>query len=224
MAYLSNDGVLPILHNLSATIGDGESVAIMGRSGAGKSTLLNILGLMVKPTSGRLIVGEHDTACLSNKQLAKLRNTHIGMVFQDFHLLSNMSALENVALPMMYAGHSRQRSLGVARELLDRVGLGERREHKPAQLSGGQKQRVAIARSMVNKPKILLADEPTGALDTSTGLEILRLLLTLSSEHQRTVVMVTHDPDAAALFSRQVLLEKENGVTQREFNSALTNA
>lgn len=212
---------LPVISCLTANIQAGESVAIMGQSGSGKSTLLNALGLMLEPTDGSLYIDGVDVGALSASARAQMRNQKIGMVFQDFHLLPHMTAEENVSLPLQYAGRSRAAALNVARDFLAEVGLSDRLHHKPAELSGGQRQRVAIARSLINRPQLILADEPTGALDSKTGRSVLQLLLDLAVIHGMTLIMVTHDPDAAALLSSQLLLTKAERALEPGFKTCL---
>jgi ABC-type lipoprotein export system ATPase subunit len=177
-------------------IGSGEFVAIMGPSGSGKSTLMNLLGCLDTPSSGTYLCAGVDVATLDAEERAALRLEKIGFVFQGFNLLPRMNALENVAMPMGYANIHREERLQRARDALEAVGLGERARHRPSELSGGQQQRVAIARALINRPPILLADEPTGALDSRAGEEILALFKRLQQE-DHTVVLITHDPDVA---------------------------
>ncbi|MBU1288577.1 MAG: ABC transporter ATP-binding protein [Alphaproteobacteria bacterium] len=182
---------------------EGEMTAIMGPSGSGKSTLMNLIGALDVPTSGELLIKGRPLSKLSRDELADLRNETIGFVFQQFNLLNRATALANVKLPLMYARTPVPDPVARARECLEMVGLGERMDHRPMQLSGGQQQRVAIARALAGRPSILLADEPTGALDTKTSEEIMDLLTGLSSEGI-TVVLVTHEPEVAAYASRQI--------------------
>lgn len=184
------------LHGVNLRIGSGEFVAIMGPSGSGKSTLMNLLGCLDTPSSGTYLCDGIDVATLDAEERAALRLEKIGFVFQGFNLLPRMNALENVAMPMGYANVHREERLQRAREALEAVGLGERAAHRPSELSGGQQQRVAIARALINRPPILLADEPTGALDSRTGEEILTLFKRLQQD-DHTVVLITHDPDVA---------------------------
>ncbi|ALN65794.1 ABC transporter family protein [Lysobacter antibioticus] len=193
------------LHGVEMSIARGEFVAIMGPSGSGKSTLMNLIGCLDTPTSGVYLCDGIDVASLDAEERAILRRDKIGFVFQGFNLLSRMSALENVAMPMGYANVPRDERLRRAQEALDAVGLSGRAGHRPSELSGGQQQRVAIARALINRPPILLADEPTGALDTRTGEEILALFKRLQAE-DHTVVLITHDPDVAAHADRTFVM------------------
>jgi putative ABC transport system ATP-binding protein len=193
------------LRGVSFHVGAGEMVAIMGPSGSGKSTLMTLLGCLDTPTSGSLNLDGVDVSSASEVQLSQIRNQKIGFVFQSFNLLSDMTALENVALPLFYARIPKAERLQRASEALKHVGLGERQEHTPIELSGGQQQRVSIARALVSKPALLLADEPTGALDTRTSYEIMRLLQDLNQEGS-TLVIITHEPDIARCCKRVVVL------------------
>lgn len=194
--YYPGNIVVPVLKDVNLNVEEGEYLAIMGPSGSGKSTLMNIIGCLDLPTSGSYELAGSDVLSLNENKLADLRLGTIGFVFQNFQLLPRMSALENVALPLVYAGVRKKVRRERAREALVRVGLEDRTAFNPTQLSGGQKQRVAIARAMVNKPKILLADEPTGALDSKSSAQVMELFQTLNEEGV-TVVMITHDPGIA---------------------------
>jgi len=199
---LGDDVVVHALNDISLTIHTGEFVAIMGASGSGKSTFMNIIGCLDKPTSGSYLLDGVDTKDLGRDELARIRNRKIGFVFQGFNLLSRTTALENVELPMLYKGihTAERRSRGI--EALHSVGLQNREHHNPNQLSGGQQQRVAIARALVNNAPIILADEPTGNLDSKTSDEIMDLFTNLNSETHKTIILVTHEPDIAAYCKR----------------------
>ena len=201
------DGVsVPALRGVTLEVAPGDYLSIVGRSGSGKSTLMHLLGALDRPTSGRLVVGDRDTATLSAPEMARLRNTAIGFVFQSFHLLTRTSALDNVALPLTYRGvrlAERRRRAGAT---LDRVGLGHRLGHRPNQLSGGEQQRVAIARALVTDPGVLLADEPTGNLDSASGQAVLDLLEQLNAERGVALVVVTHDREIASRAHREIAM------------------
>lgn len=194
------------LDNISLNINKGEFIAIAGPSGSGKSTLMHIVGLLDNPTSGKIILEGEDVANASEKELAKLRNEHIGFIFQQFNLLPRISALENVEIPLLYGGVSASNRKHQATDMLQKVGLQDRLYHRPNQLSGGQQQRVAIARSLVMNPAIILADEPTGNLDSKTGQEIMKLFHDLNNQGH-TIVLVTHDPNIAEQAKRQIWLK-----------------
>ena len=202
--YLRGDTIVRALAGVSLTIETGEFTAIMGPSGSGKSTLMNILGCLDRPTSGSYKLDGAEVATLGDDELALTRNRKIGFVFQNFNLLARMSALQNVALPMVYAGVPKKERMEKAKKALTMVGLEERMHHKPNELSGGQRQRVAIARALVNEPTIILADEPTGNLDSRSGDEIMDIFCNLNQQG-RTVILVTHEPEIAAYTRRTVM-------------------
>lgn len=192
------------LRGITLSIAKGEMVAIIGASGSGKSTLLNVVGLLDRPTSGRYLFDGTDVSQLNDNQLAEMRNQKLGFVFQDFNLLPRATALANVELPLIYGGKRHRRE--IATEALERVGLGERVKHKPTELSGGEQQRVAIARALVNKPSIILADEPTGELDTHSSAEIMSIFRQLHQEGI-TIILITHEVDIAARAQRTIRLQ-----------------
>ena len=214
--YIQGKMVIPVLKNICFTMEDGEYVAVMGPSGSGKTTLMNLVGCLDQPTSGTLILdGQNISKCTEN-EMSDLRLNKIGFVFQNFQLLPRQTALENVELPLTYANVSKKERRERALQALDRVGLSERVNFIPNQLSGGQKQRVAIARAMVNRPKILLADEPTGALDSASGEQVMNLFQSLNDEGV-SILMITHDADIASCAQRKVIirdgvLKKEEGI------------
>jgi putative ABC transport system ATP-binding protein len=198
---------VPVLHGISLEIRAGEFVCLMGQSGSGKSTLMNILGCLDMPSSGDYFLEGEAVSAMSSDQLAVLRNRKLGFVFQGFNLLKRMTAIENVALPMTYAGIAREEALVRAQEKLTLTGLEGFANRLPNQLSGGQQQRVAIARALVMQPQVLLADEPTGNLDTATSNEVMELIATLNREQNITVILVTHEPDIARFGSRLIRLK-----------------
>jgi len=204
--YKLGKTVVRALRGLDMEIASGETVAIMGPSGSGKSTLMHILGALDTPTSGTATIDGADLQRLKESQLVTLRGKKVGFVFQTFNLVQTLSALQNVELPMIFQGVSKSERKRRAKELLTRVGLADRIRHKPTELSGGERQRVAVARALANDPEIILADEPTGNLDTESGSEILHLLKGLSVSEGKTVILVTHDPEAAEIADRVIKL------------------
>ncbi|MFT5790297.1 MAG: putative ABC transport system ATP-binding protein [Shewanella sp.] len=217
--YPMGDTCVKALNGVSFSIAKNEFVAIMGPSGSGKSTLMNIIGCLDKPTSGGYSLNNQEVAHLDDDALSAVRNKQIGFVFQSFHLLPRLSALQNVLLPLRFSGLPEQ-DASYALELLARVGLGTRHDHRPNQLSGGQRQRVAIARSLVNRPAILLADEPTGALDSKTSVEIMALFTELHKAGQ-TIILVTHEEEVAA-FAQRIIRMRDGDIVEIEERS--TNA
>ena len=202
--YRMGDVEVPALRGVTLAVGRGEFVAVMGSSGSGKSTFMNILGCLDRPTSGKYFLDGDEVGGLTADQWAEIRNQRIGFVFQGFNLLARTSALENVELPMMYSGCSAKQRHNRALDVLGLVGLGERIHHTPNQLSGGQQQRVAIARALVNRPSLILADEPTGNLDSATSGEIMRLFQRLNRDQGITILLVTHEADIADYAKRQI--------------------
>lgn len=210
--YPTRSGPLHVLRDITLEVPRGEAVAIMGPSGSGKSTLLYIVGTLEQPTSGTMTLEEQDPFKLAEKELADFRNRHIGFIFQDHHLLPQCTVLENVLIPTLVSRANRGDVEKWARELLDRVGLSGRLDHRPAELSGGERQRVAVARALVNRPVLLLADEPTGNLDRATAKAVGQLLLELHQAEKTVLLVVTHSPELAALFPRR--LEMADGVLE----------
>lgn len=203
--FVLGNEIVYVLKGINLEINKGEYVALMGPSGSGKSTLMNLLGCLDTPTSGRYILNGKDVSQMKDDELAGIRNTEIGFVFQTFNLLPRTTALDNVALPMIYAGYSKSERNARATEVLKQVNLADRMDHQPNQLSGGQRQRVAIARALVNKPSIILADEPTGNLDSKTSVEIMKLFGDIHALGN-TVILVTHEEDIAAYAHRVIRL------------------
>jgi len=204
--YKRGSEIIRALDGVSLDIDQGEFVAVVGRSGSGKTTMLDLLGLLLKPTAGQLFIDDVDTTRLSDRERARMRGRKVGFVFQEYNLLSGLNVLENVMLPQRYVKDGeagKQRAI----ELIDRVGLADRIKHKPSELSGGQMQRVAIARSMVNRPSLILLDEPTGAVDTETAQQLVDLLNRLNTEDRVTIVLVTHDTDISGQAKRQIRLK-----------------
>lgn len=204
--YLQGKDSVPVLKDINLSVDNGEYLAIMGPSGSGKSTLMNIIGCLDRQTSGTFTFDDIDISKCNDRQLSEIRNKKIGFVFQNFNLLPRESAVENVELPLLYAGVPRKERRDIAREALVRVGLEERINFRPTQLSGGQKQRVAIARAMINDPAIILADEPTGALDSKTGHMVMDLFHKLHEEQGKTIVLITHSQELAQETERIVTL------------------
>jgi putative ABC transport system ATP-binding protein len=201
--YDTPAGVFPVLKDVNLTIDAGDYVAIMGPSGSGKSTFMNILGCLDRPTKGEYILNNQSVKALNNNQLAALRNQTIGFVFQGFNLLARSSLVDNVALPLVYAKNQKELRTKIAKNILERMGLGQYFESRPNQISGGQQQRVAIARALVNQPRIILADEPTGNLDSKTSEEIMKIFDELN-QIGNTIILVTHESDIAKHASRQI--------------------
>ncbi len=204
---------VPALQGIDLEVGEGDFIAIMGASGSGKSTLMNIIGCLDVPTSGRYLLDGTDVAQLNDDQLARIRNRKIGFVFQSFNLIPRTSALHNVEMPLVYAGQGGRTVR--AREALVAVGLADRADHQPTEMSGGQQQRAAIARALVTNPAILLADEPTGNLDTVSSVEIMKLLSSLNTEQRRTIVLITHEQDIAR-FARRVIELRDGRIVRDE--------
>ena len=199
--YVNGKLSVPVLHGIDLVVNKGEFVSIMGPSGSGKSTFMNILGCLDRPTTGSYRLNGDEVATLSDDELAYVRNKQIGFVFQSFNLLTKLTALENVALPMIYAGVNKKMRIERATQLLQSVGLGERMDHLPSELSGGQRQRVAIARALANNPAIIMADEPTGNLDSKSTIDVMNIFRGLHDEG-RTILLVTHEPDIATYASQ----------------------
>jgi len=213
--YVGTPNELEILHGLSFAINEGEFISIIGQSGSGKSTLMNLIGALDKPTSGIYVLDGEEIGGLSDNDLSDIRNQKIGFVFQMFNLIPRSNALRNVELPMLYLGMDTSKRVQRARELLDLVGMSDRTKHLPNELSGGQKQRVAIARAMANDPAIILADEPTGALDSSTGHLVMNIFHELHEKHGKTVVLITHNERLASETQRILTLEDGRIVNER---------
>ena len=218
--YVNGKLSVPVLHGIDLVVNKGEFVSIMGPSGSGKSTFMNILGCLDRPTTGSYRLNGDEVATLSDDELAYVRNKQIGFVFQSFNLLTKLTALENVALPMIYAGVNKKKRIERATQLLQSVGLGERMDHLPSELSGGQRQRVAIARALANNPAIIMADEPTGNLDSKSTIDVMNIFRGLHDEG-RTILLVTHEPDIATYASRNVVL-KDGIIVEDSINSNMT--
>ncbi len=206
-AYQVGEQEQIVLKNIHLTLASGELVAIMGRSGSGKSTLMNILGLLDRPTAGEYLLNGQEVSRLDDDQLAALRNRTIGFVFQSFFLLPRFTALQNVCLPLFYRGIAANQSQALAIEMLAKVGMSKYSQYKPNQLSGGQQQRIAIARALVGQPAVVLADEPTGALDSHIGQEVMELFINLQRQEKVTVIIVTHDHKVAQQCQRTIFLQ-----------------
>lgn len=215
--YVNGKLKVPVLHGIDLTIYEGEFTSIMGPSGSGKSTFMNILGCLDRPTEGSYVLSGEEVAKLDDDALAFVRNKKIGFVFQSFNLLSKLTAQENVALPMVYAGIKKAERNARAAELLTNLGLGDRLDHSPAELSGGQRQRVAIARALANNPSIIMADEPTGNLDSKSSIDVMNIFTNLYKEG-RTIILVTHEPDIARYASRNIVL-KDGFIVEDKQNS-----
>jgi len=213
---LAGDSELPILKNINLEIMPGSFVTIMGPSGSGKSTLMYLLGLLDAPSKGKIFLQSQDTSNFSEDQLAEVRGKKIGFIFQQFNLLQNLTALENVMLPMIFQGVSESKRREKAGQLLESVNLGKRIGHKPMEMSGGEQQRIAIARSLVNDPEILIADEPTGNLDSTTGKTVMEILTKLHKEQNKTIVVVTHDPTIAH-YSQNIIHISDGRIVSNHF-------
>ena len=212
--YVMGDNVVHALNHVDVTIDYGEFTSIMGASGSGKSTMMNILGCLDRPTSGEYYLDGKEIAGYNDDELAHTRNAKIGFVFQNFNLLSKLTAQANVALPLIYSGVSEEERMERAKKALEAVGLGERLDHKPMEMSGGQRQRVAIARALINDPPVIMADEPTGNLDTKSSYEIMEIFKKMN-EQGKTVIMVTHEPDIAA-YTKRILVMRDGKLVSDE--------
>ena len=216
--YIGQPNELEILHGIDLKVNRGEFVSIVGSSGSGKTTMMNIIGILDRPTEGEYMLNGVDVAHAKDRDLSMIRNKKIGFVFQTYNLISRTSALKNVELPMLYAGLGKKERTERAKELLNMVGMGERMTHTPDELSGGQKQRVAIARAMANNPSIILADEPTGALDSKTGRMIMDIFHRLNEEQGKTIVLITHSQELAEETTRIVTLKDGMIIGERRGN------
>lgn len=213
--YVGTPNELEVLHGISLTVSQGEFVSIVGASGSGKSTLMNIIGALDRPTEGTYSLDGVDVIAADDKELSTIRNRKIGFVFQTYNLISKTNAIKNVEMPMLYAGISGKQRVQRAKELLEMVGMQDRMKHLPEELSGGQKQRVAIARAMANDPAIILADEPTGALDSQTGRMVMDLFHKLHKEEGKTIVLITHSPELAEETERIITIKDGNVIGER---------
>ncbi len=220
-SYFLGKEEIPVLKNINLEVQQNEYVALMGPSGSGKSTLMNILGCLDQPTKGKYFLNNIDVSTMNDNELAEIRNKFIGFVFQTFHLLPRYTALENVEMPLIYAGISKKERLQRAQVALENVGLKDRMHHKPNELSGGQKQRVAIARALINNPSLILADEPTGNLDSKTSMEIMNLL---DQIHQQgnTIVLVTHEEDISK-YAHRIIKLKDGQISSDELNTPVSS-
>ena len=216
--YIGQPNELEILHGIDLKVNRGDFVSIVGSSGSGKTTMMNIIGILDRPTEGEYMLDGVDVAHAKDRDLSMIRNKKIGFVFQTYNLISRTSALKNVELPMLYAGIGKKERTERAKELLNMVGMGERMSHSPDELSGGQKQRVAIARAMANEPSIILADEPTGALDSKTGRMIMDIFHRLNEEQGKTIVLITHSQELAEETQRIVTLKDGIIISERRRN------
>ncbi len=207
-SYRAGPTTREVLQGIDLKVGAGDLISIMGASGSGKTTLMNLIGLLDRPTSGACFLNERDVSRLADDELSALRNAHIGFVFQSFHLLPRLTAIENVCLPLVYRGLRRADMQQRAQAMLAGVGMADWSQQRPGQLSGGQKQRVAIARALVGEPALLLADEPTGALDADTAAEVMALLLELNEQQGVTILIITHDPSVARRCKRRLRISK----------------
>src|ERR1700682_5659383 len=219
--YKQGKDAVRALDGVTVDIGNGEFVAVVGRSGSGKTTMLDMIGLLLRPTAGRLTIDGIDTTKLGDRDRARLRGTKVGFVFQEYNLLPALNVLENVMLPLRYVNNAKE-GRKRAEDLLQRVGLSDRSRHRATELSGGQQQRVAIARSMVNRPSLILLDEPTGAVDTETAQQLVTLLKSLNEQDRVTIVVVTHDLDVANEAKRQIRLKDGKVVSDEPFVRAVT--
>jgi len=218
--FRQGDDLVRALDGINLTIADGEFVSVTGRSGSGKSTLLDVLGLLLRPTSGRVLIDGVDAGGLSDRRRARLRGVKLGFVFQEYNLLPTMNALENVMLPLNYAGRTDSDGARRAMALLDEVGLADRARHRPHQLSGGQQQRVAIARALVNRPSVVFADEPTGSVDSEISAQLAETMKRMNREHGTTFLIVTHDLDLAAQTDRIISLRDGRVIADRPAEAA----
>lgn len=219
--FIGKPNELEVLHGVDLTVYNGEFLAIVGESGSGKSTLMNIIGALDKSTEGQYILDGTDINVAGDKELSSIRNKKVGFVFQTFNLIGRQSALKNVELPMLYAGYSKRERSERAKQLLEEVGMSDRIKHRPNELSGGQKQRVAIARAMANEPSIILADEPTGALDTETSAKVMEIFKRLNKDMGKTIVLITHNPELAEQCDRILTLRDGRFINERRMTDGI---